>query len=125
MWFLKDLEKLESWLSSCRKDITNSSRIVAFAGTVSLFRGNLNLAIKDLSQSVEDLTPMRWNNLGVALAFHAENVGAEVDPKGEAIIAFRSAIDATSNQTLAEKIEENIRIYLERDLIAQYYIELP
>ena len=85
----------------------------------------MNLAIKDLSQSVEDLTPMRWNNLGVALVFHAENVGAEVDPKGEAIIAFRSAIDATSNQTLAEKIEENIRIYLERDLIAQYYIELP
>jgi len=99
---------------------------VAFSGTVHLFRGDFNLAIEELRESVES-DPIRWNNLAVALAFQSEEASSPVDSNDGAMRVFRSAIDIAKpkNETLANLIERNMGIYEKRDMSSQYYIELP
>ena len=99
---------------------------MAFSGTVHLFRGDFNLAIGELRESVES-DPIRWNNLAVALAFQLEEASSPVDSNDDAMRVFRSAIDIAKpkNETLANLIERNMGIYAGRDMTSQYYIELP
>eukprot|EP00938_MAST-03A_sp_MAST-3A-sp1_P001281 g1281.t1 len=126
MWFLRELDELMEWLTTCRERVTNTSNIVAFSGTIHLFRGEFSLAIEELRENL-DSDPIRWNNLAVALAFQSEEASSPVDSNDDAMRVFRSAIDIAKpkNETLASLIERNMGIYAGRDMTSQYYIELP